>query len=194
MTARLDLINSMLSTTGTAPLSAGDTTHPDYIDADGILTDILGEFTTQELWFNTETRTLAVDGAGEIIVPSNAISADPTDPHVHARIRGNKMWNITDRTYTYTADLKVKLLLNVTLDDMPPIAIQFVRAAARYEYFLDKDGAETKLKRYLAKLDRLQVVLAATNLTHLDVNFFHGRAAANFYTRRTVNLSGRIVR
>ena len=79
MSIRLDLINSMLATTGVAKLSAADSTHPSYIVADAVLSEVIEEFSSKELWFNTTIRTLAPNTDKYVLVPTNALSCDPVD-------------------------------------------------------------------------------------------------------------------
>ena len=194
MSARLDLINSMISTTGTSPLGSTDTAHPDYIDASGVLDNIIEEITAQAMWFNTEVRTLQADVNGEVVVPSLALSAEATDRSDKVRIRGTRLWDYANHTFTLDKDIEVKLLINVDLDDMPPIVRQWIRASARYEYFVDKDGAVAKTQFLKEKLDRIHQQMRAQNVRLSNINFFDSKAAANFYVRRGYTERGRIVR
>lgn len=185
MSIRLDLINSLLATTGTAKLTAADDSHPDYVTASDVIDRVLEEFNSREMWFNTSVRTLTPNLEFKVVVPSNALSCDPTDACKAYAIRGQYLFNITDNTFTITDAVECRILTEVALEDMPPIAIQFVRAAARMEYFADRDGGSTKLQVYAAALQKKELELIAVNMKHTDTNFFSGVGFASYATRRS---------
>lgn len=187
MSIRLDLINAMLATTGTAKLTAADDAHPDYVTASDVLDRVLEEFNSREMWFNTSIRTLSPNDENKIVVPSNALSCDPTDAACAFAIRGQYLFNMTDYTFTITDPVECRIVTEVALEDMPPIAVQFVRAAARLEYFADRDGGSTKLQLYTAALQKKELELIAINMKHTDTNFFNGKAFASFSVRRDAN-------
>ena len=148
MTTRLDLINSMLATTGTARLAAADVTHPNYITADLILNDVVEEFSSKPLWFNTTYRTLTPNADGKIVVPSNALTCDPADASKDYAIRGQYLFDNGNYTFDIGEPVACVIVAELELTDMPPIAIQFVRAKARLMYYVDQDGSGNKLQMY----------------------------------------------
>ncbi|MDG1314169.1 MAG: hypothetical protein P8P29_01425 [Flavobacteriaceae bacterium] len=185
MSLRLDLINSMLATTGTAKLSAEDTSHPNYVTADDILSNVLEEFASRPLWFNTTRRTLAANSDGKVVVPSNALSCDPVDTALDYAIRGQYLFDLSNYTDVINAPVDVEIVAELSLEDMPPIARQFVRAAARLQYYVDQDGSGTKVQVYAQVLANKEQELVLLNMKHTDANFFRGKAYASFATRRT---------
>ena len=185
MSTRLDLINSMLATTGTASLSAADETHPSYIIADRVLSEVVEEFSSRELWFNTSVRTLLPNPEKFILVPSNALSCDPTDASKNYAIRGLYLFDLGNYTFEITEPVECTIVTEMTLEDMPPIAVQFVRAHARLQYFVDQEGTGPKLEAYRQKTYQKDSELVALNMKHTDSNFFNGSAYAHFSTRRS---------
>ena len=185
MSLRLDLINAMLATTGTARLSAEDTTHPNYITADLVLSDVLEEFNARAMWYNTTYRTLAADVDGRVLVPSNALSCDPADPSLDYAIRGQYLFDLGNYTDIISDSVDCIVVANVELEDMPPIARQFVRAHARMQYYIDQDGSGAKVSLYTKQFERKELELSAVNMKHTDANFFNGKAFASFATRRS---------
>ncbi len=194
MSIELNLINAMISTTGTSPLGAADLNHPDYIDASLILEGIIEEINADAMWFNTEVRTLKAGTDGKIVVPQNALALEGVSRRDSYRIRGQHLWDYEKHTDVIGKDAKVKLLINVALEDMPPIARQWIRAAARYQYFVDKDGSQLKSTLLQKKAERVLVRMQAQNIRLMNVNFFDSRAAGNFYTRRGSYERGKIIR
>lgn len=185
MSLRLDLINSMLATTGTAKLSAEDTSHPNYVTADSILSDVVEEFSSRPLWFNTTRRTLVADVNGRVLVPSNALSCDPADDKLDYAIRGQYLFDLGNYTDIINASVDCVIIAELDIEDMPPIARQFVRAHARMQYYIDQDGSGAKVQLYTDAFYRKEQELVTINMKHTDANFFSGKAFANFATRRS---------
>ena len=185
MSLRLDLINSMLQTTGTAKLSAEDVSHPNYITADSVLSDVIEEFSSRPLWFNTTRRTLAADVDGRVIVPSNALSCDPVDVALDYAIRGQYLFDLGNFTNIIGTAVACEIIAELDLEDMPPIARQFIRAHARLQYYIDQDGSGAKVKLYTDAFQRKEQDLVLINMKHTDANFFSGKAYASYSTRRS---------
>jgi hypothetical protein len=185
MSTRLDLINSMLATTGTASLSAADETHPSYIIADRVLSEVVEEFSSRELWFNTSVRTLSPNPEKFILVPSNALSCDPTDASKKYAVRGQYLFDLGNYTFEINESVACTIVTQLDLEFMPPIAIQFVRAHARLQYFIDQEGSGPKLDMYRQKTFQKDAELISLNMKHTDTNFFNGSAYAHFSTRRS---------
>lgn len=195
MTTRLDLINSMLATTGTARLAAADVTHPNYITADLILNDVIEEFSSKPLWFNTTYRTLIPNIDGKIVVPNNALTCDPADASKDYAIRGQYLFDNGNYTFLISEPVACVIVAELELTDMPPIAIQFVRAKARLMYYVDQDGSGNKLQLYSQNVAEKELELITLNMKNTDANFFAGKGYANFATRRasTANPITRII-
>mgnify|MGYP003633833542 FL=1 len=184
MTIRLDLINSMLATTGTAKLSAADETHPSYIIADAVLSEVIEEFSSRELWFNTAIRTLTPNTSNYIVVPNNALSCDPIDARLDYAVRGLYLFDLGNYTFEIPEAVKCVIVTEMLLEDMPPIAIQFVRAHARLQYYVDQEGSGPKMQAYQQKTFQKDSELITINMKHTDSNYFSGQAYASFSTRR----------
>ena len=184
MSIRLDLINSMLATTGTAKLSAADETHPSYIIADAVLSEVIEEFSSKELWFNTTIRTLTPNTDKYVLAPTNALSCDPVDARLDYAIRGQYLFDLSNYTFEISDPVQCVIVAELSLEDMPPIAIQFIRAHARLQYYVDQDGTGTKVQMYQQKAAQKDMALVTLNMKHTDSNYFKGQAYADFSTRR----------
>lgn len=182
---RLGIINSMLRTTGTAPLSGEDTSHPDYLTANAVLDEIIEEISSKPLWFNTSIRTLSPATDGRIGVPSNAISCDPVNGDYNLVVRDRFLFDVDARTYVISVPIRCYIQAELDLADMPPEVIKFLRAEARYRYYLDGDGGTTKLSSYSQKAYNAAIELDAVNIARMDINFFKSRAARQFFTARS---------
>ena len=189
MSRRLDLINSMLATTGVAKLSAADDTHPSYILADAVLSDIIEEFSSRELWFNTYTRTLSPNVDKRVVVPSNVLSCDPVDATLDYAVRGQYLFDLGNFTFDIEEEVLCVIVAELVLEDMPPIAMQFIRAQARLQFYVDQEGSGSKLEIYGRKVLQKEQELITINMKHTDANFVSGKAYANFSTRRSATRS-----
>ena len=187
MTTKLDVINSMISTTGVAKLASSDYNHPEYRRAEGVLDDVLEEFCGMPMWFNVSDVVLKRAEDGTITVPSDALNVDPvfgTGDTRNVVVRGRKLWDMDAWSDQMSSDIKCRILWNVELTDMPAVAYQFVRAAARLQYFIDVDGDQVKLQMYGQVFQQKRIELDTKILSNRDENFFASRSAQSFFTRR----------
>ena len=184
MTTQIRLINNMLATTGTARLASSDTSHPNYITANAVLTDILEEFSTMELWFNTSIRTLTPNTEGRIPVPNDTISCDPVNGSQRYSVRGQYLFDNTLFTDQIPTAVKCVIVRAVPADELPRVAFQYVNAMCRYRYYLDADGGARKMAGYEKAVDKAYTALVANNMKLMDENYFNSAAARAFHTRR----------
>jgi len=184
MTKEIRLINAMLATTGTAPLAASDIRHPNYVKARNTLDDVLEQFSSMELWFNTSLRTLEPNTDNKILVPEGTMTCDPTDTSLDYSVRGRYLFDNKNYTYEIECPVECIVIVQLPLEDLPPTAYQYLRALARYEFFLDQDGATAKLDRYKEAKQKAEVRLIEENIKLADSNFFNSPAYIYFRTRR----------
>lgn len=184
MATKISVINSMLATTGTARLSQQDENHPEYIRAADILDDVLDEFGGTSLWYNSARVTLRAAADGTVVVPTNAHSCDPVDASLNLVVRRQRLFDLNKNTDVIDADVECLIVYRTELEDMPPLAVQYVRAAARARYFMDVDGDGNKAQAYANEAKNKLQNLMSESLARADVNFFSSPAALSFYTRR----------
>jgi len=179
----------MLATTGTAKLTAEDDQHPNYITADDILSEVIEDFSALDLWFNVSTRDLAPNVDNKVVVPSNALTVNPTDPSKNYVIREGFLFDMDTYSFTITDTVECRITYELTVAEMPPVAIQFLRADARFRYFVNQDGASAKVQVYSQDLERKYNQLIITHMKNSDANFFSSQAYANFAVRRAATAS-----
>lgn len=172
----LDMINGMLATTGSAPLTAGETTHPNYIKALAKLATVNVSAQKMRLWYNTYVKEYTADGAGLITFSSSVLSADPVDESLKYVKRGNKLWNQVTQTDVFDVGYKIKILIveQWALTDIPEAVQFYIRSLARYEFYLDEDGTEPKLSRYEKEKVDMWTIAYNEHITNSDVNYFRG--------------------
>lgn len=184
---RLAVINAMLASLGMSPLTAQDTQHPRYIQADAKLNEIDGDFQNRGWWFNRTVTTLTQDGGGEVPFASTLLHVDPVDRSKVYVMRDLKLYNLTDATFTIDADVECNVIYQLPFDELPPLAQVYMKDRARHDFYLDQDGSEPKLTRYARMAEAAWVKLRVEHLKNADVNFFDGQANAWFSTRQHIN-------
>ena len=86
--------------------------------------------------------------------------------------------------FDITAELKCIIVTEMVLEDMPPIALQFIRAQARQTYYIDQEGSGPKMQSYTQKVNQKEAELVTLNMKHTDANYFSSLSYAQFSTRR----------
>lgn len=178
MLTRLQIINEMVVSTGTAPLTANDVRHPLYIKANNKLEVVSDAIQSTGWWFNTSVRTLTPNVSGEIILPTTALHVDPVSTASKYILRGGKLYDNGNATYVIGTAVKVKFVDRWPIEELPPHAAAYIKARAVYEFYRDEDGNEPKLSNYRAERDTAWVALKGEHLKSADINFFDGASAA----------------
>lgn len=174
MLTTLDIINTMLASTGTAPLTSNDTNHPAYKKALNKLNAVSRTVQTKGWWFNKSVITFKRNTSGEIVLPSYTLHADPYDTGTNLVIRDGKLFDLSTRSHVLDEDVKVRFVELVALEDMPSAANEYIKARAVYEYYLDAGGTNPKLTEYKDMRNDAWVAFKAEHLRNADVNFFDG--------------------
>jgi len=178
MLTELEIINAMLASTGTAPLTTNDTQHPFYVKAGYKLSIVNHAIQSKGWWFNKTTRTLNPDANGEIVLPSNTMHADPVDRRDRLTIRGTRLYDLKNATYSLNRSVELVFVDLVPIIDLPPTAGEYLTSRAVYEFYRDEDGNQPKLGEYKQARDNAWVEFKAEHLRNADVNYFDGASFA----------------
>lgn len=181
MYTRLDIINSMIAATGARPLTASQDRHPSYIKALTTLDSVRQQVLSMGLWFNEETREVAQQSNGEVVVPQDCVAADPEDRRDKLVLRGSRMYNVETGNFQIGKDVTLRMRFDVTLEDCPLSARIYIGKRSVWQYFLDNDGAGPKLEGYMREKDEAWVVLNSENIHRRQTNIFD--SAGNTVTR-----------
>lgn len=140
-TARIDAVNTMLSVIGEAPvndLSASSST-ADVIIAQNILDEVSREIQSHGWSFNREVKVdLVPSSANNITVSESAASVEierGDSPLTEYVLRGNRLYDKTNHTYTITRTLKATVIYMLDWDELPQAARNYImiRAARRFQ-------------------------------------------------------------
>jgi hypothetical protein len=178
MLTELEIINAMLASTGTAPLTTNDTQHPFYVKANNKLQAVNRKVQSKGWWFNRGVRTLNPDVNGRVVLPSNTLHADPVDAEDGLTIRGTTLYDINKATDVLDRSVEIVFVELVPLTQLPPAAGEYIDARAVYEFYRDEDGVMPKLGEYKQERDAAWVRMKSEHLKNADVNYFRGAAFA----------------
>jgi len=183
MLTELDAINSMLAATGTAAVTAGNTSHPTYRKAKDKLDEVRGDVLKLGYWFNTSYPTLQPNTDAQVVVPSGTVSVDPVDRTLPYVQRGTRLYNQDTRSYDIPEAVEVRLIEELIFEEMAPSAKTYVKEKARFQFYLDQDGTDPKLSNYRAMAQQAWAEFYRDHLRNRDVNYFDGRNAGTFFRR-----------
>jgi hypothetical protein len=179
----LDVINDMLSSLGETPLNELDDEHP-YVNAGRrMLTFANLREQAKVWWFNREAYTLIPeDATGNILLPEDTISIDPTDQSLNYVIRGNKLYRadapVTEDKYVFTRSVDLVLVRLVPFEELPPNAAVYISYAAQKDFQKAYDADELKYKQIKADLIEARIVLMAEHVRNVGANLFKRTSTA----------------
>lgn len=171
---QLSTINAMIGSLGMTALTANDTSHPMYIKALAKLNEIDVEFQNRGWWFNRTVVTLLKDGDGKVPYTSDMLHVDPTDRGLLYTMRELQLYDLVNATFVINADVEVNVVYLLPFSELQPLAQVFLKDKSRHDFFLDEDGGQPKLDRYLELAERAWVELRQEHFKNSDVNFFEG--------------------
>ena len=170
-TTELDAINIMLGTIGESPINSLDaaTGVVDAVTARSILSEVSVQVQEEGWHFNTEYEfdlNPSLD-TKEIYIPANAIEVDtsPYDRDYDVAIRGQRLYDRGNKTYSFTKSLKCDLTVLLEFNELPQAARHYItiRAARVFQQrvvgsdtlgsFTEKDEARAlrSMRRYEAR-------------------------------------------
>lgn len=135
-TSELDAVNTMLGTIGESPINSLDaaTGVVDAVTARSILAEVSVQVQEEGWHFNTEyefdlTPELS---NGWIYVPGNAIEVDtsPYSRDYDVAIRGNRLYDRTNKTYSFTAPIKADITILLEFEELPQAARHYITIRA----------------------------------------------------------------
>ena len=196
MLTRLDIINDMISSTGSRPLLAGQTRHPMYLKADTLLTRVVSTVLSLGLWFNTEYRELKAQPDGRVIIPTNCLKVEALSGH-NVSLRNNMLWDLNTGSPWDGGNVSARLIFNLDLEDIDIVAKDYIRARSTYEFYLGDNGGDPKLSNYRNERDNAWVLLWRDHIRNRKTNVWDNHYATGNRLRRgyphgSTNLIGRL--
>jgi hypothetical protein len=166
LTTELDAVNTMLSVIGESPVnSIHDTGLVDAVIAVQILHETMREVqTTGWSWNTDENYSLSptFPYPGEIYLPANTLSVDPSDSSKDFVQRGLKLWDKAKQTFKFSEPVKVDITRLLEFDEIPQVARHYIMVKAA-RVFQDRVVGSTTLSGFNEK-DELRAFVKLKNL------------------------------
>lgn len=146
-TTRLDAVNSMLFTIGESPVNTLDGGNVIAVTAEQALDRVSREIQSEGWAFNTEKGfPLTRQSDPEVFyVPDTALSCDPSDKDAKIVVRGNRLYDLENHTYTFpdTAQIDCDIIWNLPFDDLPETAKRYITVRAARIFQAGAVGSDT---------------------------------------------------
>lgn len=128
----LEAVNTMLSVIGEAPVNTlEDSGLIDVAVARQILNDTSREVQSRGWKWNIDRNvTLPLTTEGEVLIPLDALSADPELTYIQATVRGQRLWNAADLSFTWTECPTLAIKRFLPFSDMPQAARHYITVRA----------------------------------------------------------------
>lgn len=143
LTTKLQAVNTMLSTIGSAPVnSITGTNSADIALAVQILDETSLAVQSEGWHWNTEYEVSYTPSptTGEIAVPGNALMVDvdfPNNLKTDVIIRGQKMYDLKTKSYVFTEAVKATVVYGLEWEELPQAARYYINIKAA-RIFLDR--------------------------------------------------------
>jgi hypothetical protein len=182
--SELDAVNKILAVAGDSPVQTlGD----NYIQSNlarQVLTRASRKVQSNGWWFNEEEGVILVPAiSGFITLGTNVISAVANDDAGSVIQRGNRLYDRRDRTYTFTQNLSVDIILALEWDELPQVAREYISDVACTQYNNDFFGAQEIRSTLQKNEDTSYLILKQEDLESRDVSMFSNTRAYNIAFR-----------
>lgn len=164
---KIESVNSMLSAVGEAPITNLDEDLAEAQMAVNTLDTTSREVQSRGWSWNTDRkRKMSLAANGEILIPVNAMKIDAVDgntgqPDRSKRfvIRDRKIYDMINRTYTFTEAQYVDLVIALDFHELTESTRRFITLDATTRYMTDVLGADADLQQVQAQAQRAWIQL-----------------------------------
>lgn len=146
----LEAVNVLLTTIGEAPVNTLDGNQvTDVSIAKQVLNEVSREVQGQGWHFNTEDGVkLTPDNNSQLVVPNDVARIDADD--YNAVIRENRLFDLDDRSFTFTSPITVTIVYYQDFSVLPDVAKKYIttRAARIYsDRMLNSESIHQMVRR-----------------------------------------------
>lgn len=169
----LEVINAMLSTLGELPLNELDARHP-YVSS-GLSILSRKSRTIQNnagagYWFNKlDSYSLKPDVAGRVAVPADLIQFTPEYPESYGVVDGH-LWDNVNDTDVIGKAVTVTAIRELSFNDLPVGAQDYIAAEAIRTFTRDYDGDMTKVQDIINEGTQARILLRMQNTREQRAN------------------------
>jgi hypothetical protein len=178
----LDVINQMLGAIGTSPVTTIlNNQHPDVLSALAVFNRVNKKVQSMGWWFNTDKNlTLAFNPiTKEVIVPSNTLGVDPSDPRLPYIQRGTRMYDPSESTFEIGTSIIVNIKQLLVFSEVPETVADYIAAKSSYEFVIDNVGDQNKLARLEKEVRDTLIEVRKDDIRYSDTNISSNPTVAN---------------
>lgn len=186
-TTKLDAVNTMLFTIGESPVNTLEGgTVVDAVTAEQTLDRVSRQIQSEGWSFNTEKCFPLMRQAFApfvIYVPDTALSCDPTDKTMNIVVRGGRLYDLDNHTFTFpdTPKIDCDIIWSLPFEDIPETARNYItiRAARIFQAgavssetlnsFSDRDEYEAKarFRKTVARVRDKNLLTASSSVARI---------------------------
>lgn len=154
----LTAVNRIMPKLGEHPVTSLDTKHPTLAILLPIIDTKIEDLTMQGQWYNTFNHTLYPDAQGGITLPLNTLAFTPSE--MQAVVRGNKLFNASDMSYTWALPVAGVLITRLAFAELPESVAGLVWYSALVDAYITDIGMETNVQMWVqqSELARARVL------------------------------------
>lgn len=169
MKTELDIVNSMLISINNAPVqSLENNISPDVYNARSTLNDVRTSILSKGWFSNLDVITLLPGNDKQCVLPSNILKATPLTRGVVDR--GGRLYDNKNTTYEFELPQKVRILIDLPLEDMPIELLDYVVAEAAYRFYRTYGGDADMTQYYYNDVVEKRGVALSADLRDRKLN------------------------
>ena len=175
-TTKIDAINEILSLVGINTVaSLDDPVRQDVIAAEETLNQTLKHIATQNNYYNRyEEVEYIPDSNGYIYVPNDVYDVELIDITKQVVIKGDRIFNITDKTFVWTKKEKFEVTYYLDFTDLPEVVMRYVINAAARTLYLKLFGPSAHLQVLAAESKLAYDIWQRWEYDSMDANMLAG--------------------
>lgn len=191
----LDAVNEILMSIGQSPVNSLDSTGIKDVETGRLrLHNTSREVQSQGWAFNTDYQyEISPDGNDRILIPSNALSLDPTYNRKDFVWRydsandKSSLYDLNDQTFDITEKVKVDIIWFYEFEHLPPTARNYIALLAGQRFQSGIVGDELLYRFEQADVDRAEVAFKRAEGRARDINMLTGGDFTNTIFNRRRN-------
>lgn len=175
MSQLVDAINTIITATGSLPVSNPNTPHPGVIKAKNLLARLTKVVQSRGWWFNTEYNMPFLPNTdGTVTLPPNTLMCDPSKADTSVAWREGKLYNLETRSFQFPigAEICVDVVLELSLEALPYTAYNYIVHYAKHEFLVNQHTEKTKTDNAKEEKTAMYNTLYAAELFNLDTNIY----------------------
>jgi hypothetical protein len=184
-TTELEAVNDMLQMIGEQPVNSLD--NPGFLAASLArvrLQAVSRAIQAKGLNCNSEdSYTLARAADGTIQIPSNVLELDPVDTSIDGVMRGSRLYDRANHTYSFAGDVQVNVIFFLEFEELPQTVRNYITIKAARENLVKTIGAVDIYKMTDQEERDALVAFSRTELRSQDLNLGTSSSVSNILKR-----------